>query len=97
MGGSLDTFSKPLGGWVSEEVSISCDGDGGDAGGVSKPRDAGHGPGEQKGICLLGTGAGVPRWVVLICSCGGGVLLLRLSSGLAITLADILHMGGVDD
>lgn len=78
-------------------MSISCDGDGGDAGGVSKPRDAGHGPGEQKGICLLGTGAGVPRWVVLICSCGGGVLLLRLSSGLAITLADILHMGGFDD
>lgn len=33
----------------------------------------GRGPGEQKGRCLLGTGAGVPRGEVLMVSCGGGV------------------------
>lgn len=92
----MNTFSNPLGGYVNEDVSINCDGDGGDAGGVSRPRAVGLGPGEQNGRCLFGMGAGVPRCVVLICSCGGGVALLRLSNGRASTLADILHMSGAD-
>lgn len=83
------TFSKPVGGYVSDDVSINCVGDGGDAGGVSRPLDAGCGPGEQNGRCLLGIGAGVPRCVVFSDSCGGGVEALRLSIGLASTAADI--------
>lgn len=41
--------------------------------GVSGCRNAGRGPGEQKGMCLLGTAAGVPRWEVLMLRWGGGV------------------------
>lgn len=73
-GGSLNSLSKPLGGWVSEVVSMRFVGEGGEAGGVSSCRDPGLGPGEQKGICLLGTGAGVPRCEVLMLNCGGGVV-----------------------
>lgn len=54
---------------------------GGVEGGVSScERKAGRGPGEQKGICLLGTGAGAPvRGAVLSESCGGGVVVLSLT------------------
>lgn len=52
---------------MSDVVSISCVGDGGEAGGVSTT------PGEQVGRCLFGTRAGVPRCDVFIDSCGGGV------------------------
>lgn len=58
---------------MREVVSINCVEDGGDAGGVSSCRVVGRGPGEQYGMCLLGTGAGVPRCDVLMESCGGGV------------------------
>ena len=71
---------------MSDVVSIRCCGEGGDAGGVSSPRDAGRGPGEQKGRCLFGTGAGVPRCEVLIDSCGGGVAV-RLG-----TLTLVVHI-----
>lgn len=51
---------------MSDVVSISSDGEGGEAGGVSSCCDAGRGPGEQYGRCLLGTVDGVPRCDVLI-------------------------------
>lgn len=45
---------------------------GGDAGGVSSPAIS-LGPGEQMGMCLFGTAAGVPREDVFKVRCGGGV------------------------
>ena len=55
-----------------DDVSIRQSLEGGDAGGVSRPR-AGTGPGEQTGMCLLGTAAGVPREDVFNVRWGGGV------------------------
>lgn len=45
---------------------------GGEAGGVCRP-GSGRGPGEHIGMCLFGTGAGVPREDVLSVREGGGV------------------------
>ena len=53
-----------------DEVSIMTSFEGGEEGGVSRPR-TGTGPGLQMGKCLLGTAAGVPREDVF--SRGGGV------------------------
>lgn len=58
-------LSYAVGGYVKDVVSSSCDGLGGDAGGVLSCR-VGRGPGEQYGKCLLGTVVGVPRCDVLI-------------------------------
>ncbi len=75
-GGSVNTFPKPLGGYNSDGVSTSCFGEGGDVSGVlSKARDDGRGPGEQKGMCLFGMAAGVPRWDVLMLIGGVAVLV----------------------
>lgn len=69
-------------------ASSSCDADGGDSGLL---RGEGRGPGEQKGRCLLGTGAGVPRGEVLMerggvaVRPGGGAALVQ--TVVAITLA----------
>ena len=54
---------------------------GGEAGGVSSWWGEGRGPGEQNGMCLFGTAAGEPRWVVLIDSEGGGVAVRAISTG----------------
>lgn len=91
-GGSLNSFAKPLGGCVSDVVSIKCVGEGGEAGGVSSCRDAGRGPGEQKGRCLFGTGAGVPRFEVLMDNCGGGVAVRSGSNGLVSTVVAMLSL-----
>jgi hypothetical protein len=58
---------------VIDDVSMRLSLDGGDAGGVSRPR-AGTGPGEHIGKCLFGIAAGVPRVEVFSVRCGGGVL-----------------------
>lgn len=57
---------------MSDDVSIRQSLEGGDAGGVSRPR-IGTGPGEQTGMCLFGTAAGVPLEEVFRVRCGGGV------------------------
>lgn len=69
-GGSLMTFSKPSGGYT---IDVSRVGESGVASGVSGCREPGRGPGEQNGMCLFGTAAGVPRCDVLMLRCGGGV------------------------
>ena len=78
---------------MSDVVSISCDGEGGEQGGVSSWRDPGRGPGEQNGMCLFGTAAGVPRCEVLMLSCGGGVAVRagKVAGLVAQTVALILH------
>lgn len=64
-----------MGGCRREVVSRSCVDVGGEAGGVSNCVGAGRGPGEQCGMCLLGTAEGVPRWEVFMFKWpGGGVL-----------------------
>lgn len=84
------TFSKPLGGYVNDVVSMRCEEEGGDAGGVSSWREEGRGPGEQMGMCLLGTAAGVPRCEVLIESAGGGVAVrVCMAAGAAATIVAI--------
>lgn len=61
---------------------------GGDAGGVSSWRGEGRGPGEQWGMCLLGTAVGVPRWEVLMLRWpGGGVLRPGSGAGRASMVA----------
>jgi hypothetical protein len=82
---------------VSEDVSIASEGEGGDSGGESA---FGRGPGLQKGICLLGTAAGVPRCDVLMLRCGGGVAVRSTIAGAArTTVALMAHIcvkrGGV--
>ena len=87
-------LSKPLGGYVSEIVSIRCEDEGGDRGGDSA---FGRGPGLQKGMCLLGTAAGVPLCEVLMLRCGGGVAVRSMLAGAAQTnVALMLHIGRVD-
>lgn len=76
------SLSKSLGGYVTDTACSSCDAEGGESG-LSTLRGDGRGPGEQKGKCLLGTGAGVPRGEVLIDSCGGGVAV-RPGAGAAL-------------
>lgn len=85
----MTTFSNPLGGYVSEVVSISCEGEGGVAGGVSNCWAEGCGPGEQNGICLLGIGAGVPRCEVLMVREGGGVAVRPRGAGLVVQIVAI--------
>lgn len=64
--------------------------DGGEAGGDGSPK-VGVGPGEQKGRCLFGTGAGAPWKEVFRARVGGGVgLRLGMSTGLAARVAAIL-------
>lgn len=73
--GSLLNVWNDVGGCKSEVVSRSCVEVGGEAGGVSSCRGVGWGPGEQYGMCLLGTAAAVPRCEVLMFRWpGGGVL-----------------------
>ena len=63
---------------------------GGDIGGESA---FGRGPGLQKGMCLFGTAAGVPRCEVLILRCGGGVAVRSMLTGAAqTTVALIVHI-----
>lgn len=70
-----------------DDVSITLSFEGGDEGGVSRPR-VGTGPGEHTGRCLLGMAAGVPREEVLSVRCGGGVeVRLGMAGGLATTAA----------
>lgn len=75
---------------MSEVVSMSWDGEGGDAGGTSF-RVAGHGPGLVTGRCLFGTAAGVPRCEVLMLRGGGGVAVR--GGRVAVTVANITHIG----
>lgn len=79
---------------MTDAVCSSCVAEGGDRGLLIL---RGCGPGEQKGRCLLGTGAGVPRGEVLMESCGGGVPVRPAAAGagaalvqtvVAITFAD---------
>ena len=72
---------------MSEDVSIAYEGEGGDRGGES---DFGRGPGLQKGICLLGTAAGVPRCDVLMLRCGGGVAVRSTIAGAAQTMVALM-------
>jgi hypothetical protein len=79
---------------VREIVSISCEGEGGEAGGAST---LGRGPGLQMGMCLFGTAAGVPRCEVLIDRCGGGVAVRSMLAGAAHTsVALILYIGRLE-
>lgn len=87
-GGSLLCFGNDVGGWRSDVVSSSWVEVGGDAGGVSSWRGEGRGPGEQWGMCLLGTAVGVPRWEVLMLRWpGGGVLRPGSGAGRASMVA----------
>lgn len=73
IGGSCENSVQYVcGGWVMDDVSMRLSLDGGEAGGVSRPR-AGTGPGEHTGMCLFGIAAGVPRDDVFSVRCGGGV------------------------
>ena len=72
---------------MSELVSIACEGEGGDRGGESP---FGRGPGLQKGICLLGTAAGVPLCDVLMLKCGGGVAVRSTIAGAARTTVALM-------
>jgi hypothetical protein len=66
--------------------------EGGEAGGVSG-LPVGRGPGEQMGMCLLGTAAGVPREEVLSDRCGGGVVdRAGIGGALATIVAMVLLM-----
>lgn len=59
-GGSLqNSLPHSVGGYVMEEVSMTDCLEGGDDGGVSRPRE-GAGPVGHMGICLFGTADGVP-------------------------------------
>ena len=70
-----------------DDVSMTLSFDGGEDGGVSRPR-TGTGPGEHTGMCLLGTAAGVPREYVFSVRCGGGVEeRLGMGGGRATTAA----------
>ena len=66
-----------MGGYVKEVVSTNCAaaerGEGGE----------GRGPGEQYGICLFGTAAGVPRCEVFKDSDGGGVSVRPITGRVA--------------
>lgn len=76
-----------FGGWVIDDVSMRLSLDGGDAGGVSRPRE-GTGPGGHTGKCLFGMAVGVPRVEVFSVRCGGGVLERPgIGSGRATTAA----------
>jgi hypothetical protein len=74
---------------VIDDVSMMLSFDGGDAGGVSRPR-AGTGPGEHIGMCLFGIAAGVPRVEVFSVRCGGGVLERPGIKGARATTAAIM-------
>jgi hypothetical protein len=73
---------------VIDDVSRRLSLDGGDAGGVSRPR-AGTGPGGHTGICLFGIAAGVPRVEMFSVRCGGGVLERPGIKGARATIAAI--------
>lgn len=90
MGGELTSFSNLDGGWRVEEGSITAFFWGGEAGGVSSPV-AGLGPGEQMGMCLFGTAAGVPREEVFRVRCGGGVEVRVGSVGARATMVAIIQ------
>lgn len=95
-GGSLLCFGNDVGGWRSDVVSSSGVEVGVDAGGVSSWRGEGRGPGEQWGICLLGTAVGVPRWEVLMLRWpGGGVLRPGSGAGRAsmVAIACVVKVG----
>ena len=78
---------------MKEVVSSSCAA-GGDMGGELA---LGRGPGLQKGMCLLGTAAGVPRCEVLMLRCGGGVAVRSMLTGAAhTTVALMAHIGRQD-
>jgi hypothetical protein len=73
-----------------DDVSIILSFEGGDEGGVSRPR-AGAGPGEHTGMCLFGMAAGVPREEVFNVRCGGGVeARLGIAGGRATTAAMVV-------
>ena len=68
--------------------------EGGDMGGESA---LGRGPGLQKGMCLFGIAAGVPRCEVLMLRCGGGVAVRSMLTGAAhTTVALMAHIGRND-
>lgn len=73
--GKSEMEEKRCGGYSTCSLSLDTpEFGGGDVGGVVRPTVTR--PGEQCGMCLFGTAAGVPRTEVLSVRCGGGVEVL---------------------